>query len=182
MEPVLKDTFVAAGYQAVPIARLEVDTLEEDFSSFHALHRLFNPELYIVRSLERHAATWRCGTPFAHWEGLEEVTMIDCFPLRPEQGDMGEGIAVPYLCCTALRKVTTIVEKWDTLEDGILGTIFYDIPPRSEFRAIQRFEVHISGKRRYNALVKAYNDNPFLHKFATAWAKPPKKADDYGGE
>ncbi|KAL8287011.1 hypothetical protein RQP46_004017 [Phenoliferia psychrophenolica] len=138
------------------LARFEIHTTEDDYAgSFGSLARLFDPEEFVVHSLEPWAQCWRMSgaCPRDSWVSLSSIEFDNCLPLRPDMGDMPESFALPYMCHPLLRKVTVNVTKWDATEEGILDQIGWQVPfkrggEHGEWPRFETFLVRVSGEKR----------------------------------
>ncbi|KAK4704676.1 hypothetical protein P7C70_g1527, partial [Phenoliferia sp. Uapishka_3] len=139
----------------IKIDLLQFDTTMDDYSCFGRIARLFNPVEYVLRSLEPWSQCWRVGgcVPRPSWLSLTSIVFDNCLPLRPDQGDMPESFALPYMCHPLLQFVTVIVTKWDATEDGIIEGVGWEVPlnrygKNGEWPKFERLLVKVTGRKR----------------------------------
>jgi hypothetical protein len=161
------------GWASIPLDSLTINTTEDDFVYYKPIGKLVSPRHFSLVSTDDWANAWR--TDFAvigdNWTTLETIHMEDCLPIRPEQGDMGEGLAIPYQQCKKFKKATLAVRKWDggpdpsqDLGESILGTIFWEVPSIEEWPEFTTFEIGVTGKARFKALEKQFEEFKIISK------------------
>ncbi|KAF7966057.1 hypothetical protein HWV62_40248 [Athelia sp. TMB] len=148
-------------YVPIRLEKLTIHADETTFRSFKDVANLFNPTHFHLKSLEKFAMAWRVNYSVikSSWSALEHILLEDALPLRPEQGDMGEGVAIPYMSCQRLRQITIMIRKFDhPAGAGIARTIFFEIPSkkREKLFKLEQFLIQITGKKRLAALQRRW--------------------------
>ena len=83
-------------YVPIRLEKLTIHADEATFHSFKDIAKLLNPTNFHLKSLEKFAMAWRVDYSVikSSWSALEYILLEDALPLRPEQGDMGEGVPI----------------------------------------------------------------------------------------
>ncbi|KAL7409550.1 hypothetical protein BDY24DRAFT_372495 [Mrakia frigida] len=168
------ETLYDSSYLPIPLPNLILHSRERDYEDFAPVCPLLNPTNLRIVSLDPKARTWHTSSAVipSSWLLLETVVMENCMVVRPEQGDMNPTVAIPYHCCTNLKRIRVEITREDQVSDdedrfGLLESIWYGVPflGNGEFENLERFEVAIRGKDRLEGLKEwmVENEEMLMH-------------------
>lgn len=81
-------------YIPIRLDKLTIHARESNFHRFKGIAELLDPTHFHLKSMEKLAMVWRTKYTVipASWLAMESLLMEDVVPLRPEMGDMTEGM------------------------------------------------------------------------------------------